>query len=122
MVVLLRGDIGVGPAENGRRGKARAFLLPSLGSVGSLQRPKKVTIHGSDGHLYPFLCKPKDDLRKDARIMELMTAVNRMLHKSSCCRRRRLAVRCYSVVPLDQECGLIEWVPNMLQACRERTV
>ena len=65
---------------------------------------------------YPFLCKPKDDLRKDARMMELMTAVNRMLFKSSSCRRRRLAVRCYSVVPLDQECGLIEWVPHMLQA------
>ncbi|KAL1524613.1 hypothetical protein AB1Y20_019502 [Prymnesium parvum] len=83
--------------------------------MGSLQRPKKVTIHGSDGRLHPFLCKPKDDLRKDARMMELMTAVNRMLHKSSGCRRRRLAVRCYAVVPLDQECGLIEWVPNMLQ-------
>ena len=48
-------------------------------------------------------------------MMELMTAVNRMLHKSSSCRRRRLGVRCYSVVPLDQECGLIEWVPHMLQ-------
>ena len=23
---------------------------------------------GSDGREYPFLCKPKDDLRKDARI------------------------------------------------------
>lgn len=38
-----------------------------------------------------------------------------MLQKSSQCRRRRLAARCYAVVPLDQECGLIEWVPNMLQ-------
>lgn len=90
-------------------------LQPELCGEGSLQRPKKVTIYGSDGCAYPFLCKPKDDLRKDARMMELMTAVNRMLHKSSSCRRRRLSVRCYSVVPLDQECGLIEWVPNMLQ-------
>jgi len=42
--------------------------------MGSLQRPKKVTAIGSDGCAYPFLCKPKDDLRKDARMMELMTA------------------------------------------------
>ena len=83
--------------------------------MGSLQRPKKVTVTGSDGASYSFLCKPKDDLRKDARMMELMTAANRMLLKSSNCRRRKLGVRCYAVVPLDQECGLIEWVPNMLQ-------
>jgi len=65
--------------------------------------------------VYNFLCKPKDDLRKDARMMELMTAANRMLHKSTNCRRRKLSARCYAVVPLDQECGLIEWVPNMEQ-------
>ena len=69
--------------------------------MGSLQRPKKVTVNGSDGVKYPFLCKPKDDLRKDARMIELMTAANRMLHKSSNCRRRKLGVRCYAVVPLD---------------------
>ena len=83
--------------------------------MGSLQRPKRVTVWGSDGAEYPFLCKPKDDLRKDARMMELMTAANRMLHKSSLCRRRKLSARCYAVVPLDQECGLIEWVANMEQ-------
>ena len=49
--------------------------------MGSLQRPKKVTVIGSDGTAYSFLCKPKDDLRKDARMMELMTAANRMLAK-----------------------------------------
>ena len=83
--------------------------------MGSLQRPKKVIVRGSDGCDYPFLCKPKDDLRKDARMMELMTAANRMLHKNANCRRRKLSARCYSVVPLDQECGLIEWVPHMEQ-------
>ena len=83
--------------------------------MGSLQRPKKVCIRGSDGGEYNFLCKPKDDLRKDARVIEVLTAANRMLHKSSNCRRRKLSVKCYAVVPLDQECGLIEWVPNMEQ-------
>ena len=81
----------------------------------SLQRPKKVCIRGSDGGEFNFLCKPKDDLRKDARVIEVLTAANRMLHKSSNCRRRKLRVKCYAVVPLDQECGLIEWVPNMEQ-------
>ena len=53
-------------------------------------------------------------MRKDARMMEFMTAVNRLLHKSPDCRRRQLAVQCYAVTPLDQECGLIEWVPNVM--------
>ena len=90
--------------------------LDEVTVMSSLQRPKKVTLLGSDGYYYPFLCKPKDDLRKDLRMMELMTAGNRMLHKSTNCRRRKLAARCYAVVPLDNECGLIEWVPNMQQA------
>ena len=47
-------------------------------------------------------------------MMEFMTAVNRLLHKSPNCRRRRLGVQCYAVTPLDQECGLIEWVPNVM--------
>jgi serine/threonine-protein kinase ATR len=90
--------------------------LDEVTVMSSLQRPKRVTLRGSDGCHYPFLCKPKDDLRKDLRMMELMTAGNRMLHKSTNCRRRKLAALCYAVVPLDNECGLIEWVPNMQQA------
>ena len=48
-------------------------------------------------------------------MMDFMTSVNRLLHKSANCRRRRLVVQCYAVTPLDDECGLIEWVPNMCQ-------
>ena len=48
-------------------------------------------------------------------MMDFMTCVNRLLRKSPSCRARRLATRCYAVTPLDQECGLIEWVPHMLQ-------
>ena len=47
--------------------------------LASLQKPKKLTIVGSDGHSYAFLCKPKDDLRKDLRMMEFTTMLNRLL-------------------------------------------
>jgi serine/threonine-protein kinase ATR len=36
----------------------------------SLQKPKKMTFLGSDGAHHPFLAKPKDDLRKDYRLMD----------------------------------------------------
>ncbi|KAJ2077183.1 hypothetical protein H4R24_005284 [Coemansia sp. RSA 988] len=76
----------------------------------SLQRPKKITVVGSDGRLYGFLCKPKDDLRKDARLMEFNSMINQLLDADAHTRRRGLRIRTYAVVPLNEECGLIEWV------------
>lgn len=58
--------------------------------MSSLVRPKRVTIKGSDGNLYSFLCKPKDDLRKDARLMDLFSMINKMLKANSESRRRQL--------------------------------
>ncbi|KAL1916083.1 uncharacterized protein VTP21DRAFT_6087 [Calcarisporiella thermophila] len=78
----------------------------------SLQRPRKITIIGSDGKNYIFLCKPKDDLRKDARLMEFNSMINKLLKKDPESRKRLLHIRTYAVVPLNEECGLIEWVPN----------
>lgn len=48
---------------------------------------------GSDGNRYLFLAKPKDDLRKDARMMEMMGVLNRLLAKHPASRRRNLFVR-----------------------------
>jgi len=78
----------------------------------SLQKPRKVEIIGSDSKPYLFLCKPKDDLRKDSRMMEFNTVINKFLKKDPEGRRRQLYIRTYAVVPLNEECGLIEWVVN----------
>ena len=82
--------------------------------INSLQRPRKITVLGSDGQRYLFLCKPKDDLRKDARMMEVNSIVNKLLLKDPEARRRRLRIRTYSVVPLNEECGFLEWVRLVL--------
>lgn len=63
--------------------------------LASLQRPKKVTFRGSDGRRYPMLCKPKDDLRKDARLMEFNGIVNRCLRQDAESRRRALHIRTF---------------------------
>ncbi|KAG6548304.1 hypothetical protein Mapa_010357 [Marchantia paleacea] len=78
--------------------------------LASLQRPKKVVLLGSDGLEHPFLCKPKDDLRKDARMMEFTTTINRLLQKDPKSRRRKLYIRTFAVIPLTEDCGMIEWV------------
>lgn len=58
--------------------------------MSSLAQPKKITIQGSDGQIYAFLGKPKDDLRKDARLMDLFSILNKYLKSNSESRRRRL--------------------------------
>ncbi|KAK4562116.1 hypothetical protein RGQ29_004827, partial [Quercus rubra] len=80
--------------------------------LSSLQRPKKIVLLGSDGSQRPFLCKPKDDLRKDARMMEFTATINRLLSKYPESRRRKLYIRTFAVIPLTEDCGMVEWVPH----------
>lgn len=81
--------------------------------LSSLQRPRKVNVRGSDGRSYGLLCKPKDDLRKDQRLMEFNTMINRALQKDISSSKRRLYIKTYAVTPLNEECGTIEWVEGL---------
>lgn len=60
------------------------------------------------------MLKPKDDLRKDFRLMEFNDIVNQLLARDGDARQGRLNIRLYSVAPLNEECGLIEWVPDLV--------
>jgi serine/threonine-protein kinase ATR len=97
--------------------------LPTIAGVedaavimASMQKPKKITVHGSDGNKYlsrlvlffprahfvlcslcgncryMFLCKPRDDLRKDCRMMEFCSVVNKLLKRDPDSRRRNLCI------------------------------
>lgn len=87
-------------------------LQDAVQVLASLQRPKKLTMIGSDREEYGFLCKPKDDLRKDLRMMEFTTMLNRLLATDAESRKRRLYLRTFSVIPITEDCGIIEWVPH----------
>ncbi|SMR49430.1 unnamed protein product [Zymoseptoria tritici ST99CH_3D1] len=79
----------------------------------SLQRPKKINMRGSDGKLYGILCKPKDDLRKDQRLMEFNGIINRALKRNTESAKRRLYIKTYAVTPLSEESGTLEWVEGI---------
>ena len=89
-----------------------AFLDDAL-VLNSLIRPRKVSIRGSDGRVYGILCKPKDDLRKDQRLLEFNSMISRILKRDAECSKRRLYIKTYAVTPLNEECGLIEWVDGL---------
>jgi serine/threonine-protein kinase ATR len=82
--------------------------------MSSLIRPKKFTCKSNLGQTYSFLCKPQDDLRKDARLMEFNSVINKLLKKDSESRKRGLHIRTYAVVPINEACGLIQWVSNTI--------
>ena len=81
--------------------------------LSSLQRPRKITVKGSDGTTYGLLCKPKDDLRKDQRLMEFNAMIDRALKKDVDASKRQLYTKTYGVTPLNEECGIIEWVDGL---------
>lgn len=91
-------------------------------------KPKKLQILGSDGSVYPYLLKGREDLRLDARIMQLLQAVNSMLSTHGETRRRALTVRHYSVTPISGRAGLIQWIEDLTsmysvyKAWQERSV
>lgn len=76
-----------------------------------LQRPKQVTIRGLDHRMYRLILK-RDDTRKDAKVVEFTTMINRLLLAGAEARRRGLAIANYSVVPLAENLGVIEFVHN----------
>ena len=62
---------------------------------------------GSDGRVYRFLAKPKDDLRKDNRMMEVASILNGLFAKDPASRRRNLLIRRSASLPRLQPCNLI---------------
>ena len=45
--------------------------------INSKQRPRKLTIYGSDGREYQFLLKGHEDLRQDERVMQVCAFLQR---------------------------------------------
>ena len=46
--------------------------------------------------------------------MEFNQLISRYLVRDPESRKRNLHIRSYAVVPLNEECGLIEWIPNLV--------
>lgn len=80
--------------------------------MNSLVRPKKITIKGSDGKDYVFLCKPQDDLRKDNRLMEFNSVINKLLKRDPESRRRNLR----------RFCSLSYWKSHIYSVSRHTNV
>ncbi|CAB10805.1 TORC2 serine/threonine protein kinase Tor1 [Schizosaccharomyces pombe] len=80
--------------------------------ISSKQRPRRLTIHGSDGKDYQYVLKGHEDLRQDERVMQLFGLCNTLLTTDSETFKRRLNIERYTVIPLSPNSGLLGWVPH----------
>mmetsp|Transcript_11561 Transcript_11561/g.42284 ORF Transcript_11561/g.42284 Transcript_11561/m.42284 type:complete len:2481 (+) Transcript_11561:259-7701(+) len=87
-------------------------FLPEVTIITSKQRPRKLTIRGSDGQDHHFLLKGNEDLRQDERVMQLFRLVNILLQNDRVTAPLDLLIQRYAVIPLSHMSGLVGWVPN----------
>jgi FKBP12-rapamycin complex-associated protein len=94
----------------------KVTAISSLGSelvvIESKQRPRRMTMKGSDGTTYTFLLKAHEDTRLDERVMQLFSFINTLIGSSTLPLRSKLPITGYKVTPITTEVGLIGWVPN----------
>ncbi|KAG8505591.1 Serine/threonine-protein kinase mTOR [Galemys pyrenaicus] len=67
-------------------------IAPSLQVITSKQRPRKLTLMGSNGHEFVFLLKGHEDLRQDERVMQLFGLVNTLLANDPTSLRKNLSL------------------------------
>lgn len=87
-----------------------ASFSPHITVLSSKQKPRKVSMLGSNGRWYRFLLKGHEDLRQDERVMQLFGLVNTLLASNAGTGKQDLAIRRYSVTPLSQNVGVVGWV------------
>lgn len=116
LTVILPAQGGVGSTKHHRAFEESQPTISSFKDevdvMSSLQRPRKITIRASDGQNYPFLVKPNDDLRKDARLMDFNGVIQKFIRRDPEAVQRLLQIRTYAVIALNEDHGLCEWVKN----------
>ena len=98
-----------GPESNDIKIKS---MEDEIEQILSLRKPKKIMLKSESGRYYHYLCKKDDDLRKDMRMMETASFINRILANDRRCRQRGLSIITYAVICFNETCGMMEWVEN----------
>ncbi|CAI9770001.1 unnamed protein product [Fraxinus pennsylvanica] len=86
-----------------------ASFAPQLSVITSKQRPRKLTILGSDGKEYTFLLKGHEDLRQDERVMQVFLSFREFAFLHS-----------LAHVPVNK--GTLRYMRSKLMSMRENTL
>lgn len=106
-------DLAVpGTYQSGRPVVRIQSFDPVATVIASKQRPRKLSLRGTDGQKYEYLLKGHEDIRQDERIMQLFGLVNTLLATDPECLKRHLNIQRFAAIPLSTQSGLLGWVPN----------
>jgi serine/threonine-protein kinase mTOR len=106
-------DLAVpGTYQSGRSVTQILSFDSTFSVINSKQRPRKLSLNGSDGQAYAFVLKGHEDIRQDERVMQLFGLCNTLLAHDSESYKRHLSIQRYPAIPLSQSSGLLGWVPN----------
>ncbi|KAG5734545.1 Phosphatidylinositol 3-kinase tor2 [Termitomyces sp. T112] len=104
-------DLAVpGTYQSGRPVITIASFGIKLAVIASKQRPRRLSLKGSDGRDYQYVLKGHEDLRQDERVMQLFGLVNTLLSVDADSFKRRLHIQRFPVIPLAPNAGLLGWV------------
>lgn len=106
-------DLAVpGTYQSGRPIIRITSFATKLTVIASKQRPRRLSLKGSDGRDYQYVLKGHEDLRQDERVMQLFSLVNTLLSVDTNSFKRRLHIQRYPVIPLAPNAGLLGWVQD----------
>ena len=117
-----------GTYQAGRPVITIASFATKLVVIQSKQRPRRLSLRGSDGKDYQYALKGivrrllyyviaqhlsgHEDLRQDERVMQLFGLVNNLLSVDTDCFKRHLHIQRFPVIPLAPNAGLSGWVQD----------
>ena len=90
-----------------------AKVSPDVLILPSKTKPKKLEVLASDGTKHSYLLKGFEDLHLDERIQQFITTINYFLGADEMTRQRSLFAECFSVIPLGDSHGMIEWIEDV---------
>ncbi|KAL0236844.1 hypothetical protein PCE1_000241 [Barthelona sp. PCE] len=74
------------------------------------QRPRQVTIVGTDGRDYIYLLKGHEDLRQDERFMQILDYIDSICKSDMRFSGKSVAIQTFRAIPLNTKTGLLSWV------------
>ncbi|OAG31838.1 serine/threonine-protein kinase ATR [Nematocida displodere] len=98
------------PAPCGDFSSEILSIIDQVHVFATLQRPKKIKVLTTTGVFRSFLCKAKDDLRKDARFMDLSALLNSLFRMDNTC--KTFTIRTYTVIPITSSSGILEYIED----------
>ena len=91
-----------------------ASLNKTLLILGSIRRPKRIELHGTNEKSYYMLIKGGEDLRLDERLQQLFSLMNEIFSGDTDCKSRSISIKQFNVIPMTNRMGAIEWVTDTM--------